>query len=187
MTKQHEVTTAKLKALADGIAQAYDAVDDQSNIVDRTCRLARETFGGAEASKDQRADVAALVVAARGWEDATAKVRKSEINTILRAYRWLPDALPKAREANGGVLNWKHGIKLARKLIAAKGDVTAAVEAFVADMERTPASKAEPASAKEAKAEVAKALKKVLGTKHLPRKLRDDIVKLAEAHKLSLA
>lgn len=169
------------------INEAYDSVDDQSGLALRVANAAMGAYKGDAIAQDERDSILAAVVEAHDWSDATAKVRRSEIGKILAAYMHLPDAIPKAREVNGGCFNWRDGVALSRQLIKAKGDVDEAVSAFAAAKNAKRSAPKTIDNAADARTEAAKLLKRLVEVPKLPRKLRDALVELATEHKIPLA
>lgn len=178
---------AKRKVTIDVVTQAfvdaYTMKDETGNLVTQCVTAANAYFHGHAAEKDEIEQVAGAVVDAKGWEDKTAKSRRSEIRAVLRTYDRLTEACEKARTAVEGSFTWHHAISVARKLSKKDATVQSAVDAFV---EAQTAKSAPIASAAQAKGAIASHVKRIRSTPYAPKKFVTELEALCEKYNIKV-
>lgn len=100
-----------------------------SRIVD-ICKAARGMFKGKPVPDDAATEIVDAVVAARGWQDKVATVRRSECKRVLSVYAVLPEGIERVRKERGACL-WTDALRLATKIKANDGNLAKGLAAFM--------------------------------------------------------
>lgn len=102
-------------AIARVMSDAYDNVANIGrNVVQTICSAVEKVYRGADIPKEDCDAIVDELATLRGWDEKSAKVRKSEARAILSVYSELPNAAAKLADKGKG--NWKDAVNLARKL-----------------------------------------------------------------------
>lgn len=116
-------------AIAAAFILAYDIAENTGGKISEVCKLAAQTYKGAEVPADDAEHIANTLAQARGWEGNTAKVRKSEARKVLGVYTTLPEAIAHVRKERGAC-NWRDALKLSTCLTKHEGKLKPALAAF---------------------------------------------------------
>lgn len=101
--------------VADALAKAYEAIDDQSGLVTQVCKSARAVFEGNTIPKHDMEAIVEKVAEKRKWSEKSKASRISEMRAVLRVYDQLPDVIKAYREkAETSKFTWHNAISLAR-------------------------------------------------------------------------
>jgi len=118
--------TAAAKVVSDAIGNATNQV----SIVTQCVNACRSHFGGDVPLKEDCADFANKVAEYRGWSEASAKARKSEVRKVVRNYGRLDSACKAVAKASES-FTWHNAVKVARLLNKMpKASDTAIVRAY---------------------------------------------------------
>jgi hypothetical protein len=115
------------RRVAMAFCSALDAQSNTGSIVTQVCDVARSIMRGKPFPDADMAAIVADITAKRGWEGPTAKVRASEVRTVLSTYAKLPEAIKIAQQ--DGPCNWHFAMKLARIIKKGKTGAAAVKEA----------------------------------------------------------
>jgi len=127
-SKTNTLSTTARSAIVASFVEALAANESTGSLVTQVCNVANKYSKGEALSDEDRSAIVSDIAKARGWKPASAKVRISECNAVLKAAPTLPEAIDAFRERSKGRCQWHDGMKLARRLNA--GDsITAAVKA----------------------------------------------------------
>jgi len=109
-----EVNKGAMK-VASAVAKVYEIVGSSGNIVTQCVTSAKSIYKGAEIPRADLNFIAEQVARIRNWSPSSAKVRKSEVRKVLRAYNELPGAITKFCKKSD-TFTWHQAVKLSRLL-----------------------------------------------------------------------
>jgi len=115
------------RRVAMAFCSALDAQSNTGSIVTQVCDVARSIMRGKPFPEADMAAIVEDISAKRGWQGPTAKVRASEVRTVLSTYAKLPEAIKIAQQ--DGTCNWHFAMKLARIIKKGKTGAAAVKEA----------------------------------------------------------
>lgn len=115
------------RRVAMAFCSALDAQSNTGSIVTQVCDVARSIMRGKPFPEADMAAIVEDITAKRGWQGPTAKVRASEVRTVLYTYAKLPEAIKIAQQ--DGTCNWHFAMKLARIIRKGKTGAAAVKEA----------------------------------------------------------
>lgn len=127
-TKANTLSSTARSAIVSSFVDALSTNESTGSLVTQVCDVARKYLKGDPMTDDDRADICADIASARGWKPKVLKQRKSEVNTVLKAYSDLPEAIKLLSTKNNGRAQWHDSMKLARRINA--GDSIAKAVAF---------------------------------------------------------
>lgn len=127
-TKTNTLSSTARSAIVSSFVDALSTNETTSSLVTQVCDVARKYLKGEPITDDDRADICADIASARGWKPKVMKQRKSEVNTVLKAYSKLPEAIKLLSTKNNGRAQWHDSMKLARRINA--GDTVQKAVAF---------------------------------------------------------
>lgn len=79
--------------VASTIAKVFDTVSKQGNIITQCVTSVKAVYRGAEVPVADERFIADNVARIRGWSEASAGPRKSEVRKIVRNYLTIPEAI----------------------------------------------------------------------------------------------
>jgi len=123
-------------------------VFNQASLVTQVCNACDSHFQGDDATKAEVKEIADGVAIERGWSEASARARKSEVRNVVRQYRDLPSrvtAITRDKRCEG--FTWHNAVKVAR-LMKSHGTIKAVTTAYFTEAKSksaTPVQKIEKA------------------------------------------
>lgn len=121
------LTSTARSAIVSSFVNALSANESTGSLVTQVCDVARKYLKGEAMPDEDRTAIIADISKARGWKGPSAKSRHSEVNTVLKAYADLPEAI-EALKAKAKRCQWHDSMKLARRINA--GDSIGKAVAF---------------------------------------------------------
>lgn len=118
-----------VKAIVAAFVSAYETAENTGSKLGEVCKIANATYKGREVPKEDAENIAQALCDARGWDGATAKVRKSEARKVLSVYTLLPEGINAVRESVGAC-NWRDALKLATCISKHEGKLKPALAEF---------------------------------------------------------
>lgn len=120
------LSTAARSAIVSVFVSALNTAENTGGLVTQVCNVAiKHTKGAAMGDADIKA-VSADIASSKGWRGDAAKVRTSEVRTVLKAAHLLPDAIT-AYHSRNKTCTWHESMKLARLVNKGKS-ITQAVK-----------------------------------------------------------
>lgn len=116
-------------AIAAAFIQAYEVAENTGGKIADVCKLAAQTYKGKPVPEADAEHIVEKIASARGWNESSAKVRKSECRKVLGVYASLPEGISRVRSEHGAC-NWRDALKLATCLTKSEGKLTPALAAF---------------------------------------------------------
>lgn len=176
---QVKINRSAVNALASAIAQGLKSVNATGGLLHTVCKIARQQYRSKPIPK---ADVQAVLdelAESQNWSKNSIAVRQSEYRSVLQQYPTLEETM-SAFQHKVGRCTWHDGIALSR-LLRTKGP-SAAVSAHAARGKKSAASDPSKLSRGDAKAIIAKLVKRVLKMTKIERTFRDALVELCNEH-----
>lgn len=162
-----------VNAVVKAFAGAYGTMAASGTLVHSCVQVSRKFYKGKDIPSVDRTAILAKLERERGWKGASARIRRNEADSILKAYAVLTDLIKKFSSKNSGLCAWHEVVSLARAYNK-QGTVLKAV-AFV---RKRPATNSKPATVGEAKAKAASSIKALLKLTKLPKAFRAELAEL---------
>ncbi len=106
-----EKLTAGIGKVSTAISNAYAAQAESGVNLTNLCKIAQTVFKGKAANSIDIKAIADKVAQLRGWTQASAGPRKSEVRKIVRHYRRIPEAVTAYRK-KGATFSWHDAMRL---------------------------------------------------------------------------
>lgn len=123
------LSTAARSAIASAYVAALNTAETTGGLVTHVCNVAAKYTKGAALSDEDVSAVVVDITKAKGWKGPSAKVRSSEVRTVLKAAHVLPDAIDTAT-ATHKRCDWHTSIRIARYINKGKSVPKAIRAAF---------------------------------------------------------
>jgi hypothetical protein len=160
------------------ISGALETVESGGNVVTQVCNIAKQIYRGESIPAADMKYICGEVAKRRGWSEKSAKIRMSEVRTVLNTYTQLPDAIVKFKKQSP-TFSWHNAMMLARAL---KANPSAPTKAVSIALGRVQAG----TKPKGGKTRVAILMKSALNTSNIPAELKQAIYRLCKAHNLNV-
>lgn len=107
------LSTAARSAIASAYVAALNTAETTGGLVTHVCNVANKYTKGAALSDEDIGATVTDIAKAKGWKGSSAKVRCSEVRTVLKAAHVLPDAIDTATSTHKRC-DWHTSIRIAR-------------------------------------------------------------------------
>jgi hypothetical protein len=107
------LSTAARSAIANAYVAALNTAETSGSLVTHVCNVASKFTKGAALSDEDVSAVVTDIAKAKSWKGSSAKVRCSEVRTVLKAAHVLPDAIDTATSTHKRC-DWHTSIRIAR-------------------------------------------------------------------------
>ncbi len=109
--KPAEKLTAGIGAVSTAISKAYEAQAVSGVNLTNLCKIAARVFKGRKPNSNDIKAIADKVAQLRGWTQASAGPRKSEVRKIVRHYPRIPEAVAAYRKTHD-TFSWHTAMRL---------------------------------------------------------------------------
>lgn len=121
------MSNSAIKSVSAAFVKALASIDSTGHAVTNVCNAALAAFKGEAIDDDGMKAIVSDISEARGWKGVTAKVRGSEVRSVLATYTVLPEATKALQPAT---FTYHDALKLARCLKASGLKIKPALAAY---------------------------------------------------------
>lgn len=179
-----KINRGAVNAIASAVAKGLATVNGTGSLLHSVCNIARQQYKGKAIPKPDVEAVLAELAESQNWKGRAADIRKSEYRSVLGSYAQLPEAM-KAFTDKMARCSWHDGIALSR-LLRTKAPKAAA--SAHASRGKKSAKGKDPATLarSDAKANIAKAVKRILKMAKVEKDFRDALRELCASHSIKV-
>lgn len=182
------INRGAVNAVASAIAKGIASVNATGSLLTQCVKVAREQYKGKAIPDGDVNAILDTLAESQGWTTAARAVRQSEYKAVLTAYTQLPEAMKEFGE-RAGKCTWHDGIALARLVRGSKKHKPLAPKAAAIAHGKRGKATSKPAgdlSRGDAKAEVARFVKRAVKMSKLEKDFRDALAELCGQYSIEL-